>query len=326
MNINNETKILFEKGLLSTAQYEQVNEYRSRNIFSLLIELRALLYLSILLITTGIGILVYKNIDTIGHTAILSTIFLACVGCFYYCFKNSKGFSLGPVVSANMWYDYVLLAANLLAGIFMGYWQYEYEPFGQYNNIAALLPTILYFFSAYHFDNKAVLSLAITGAAAFVGLSVSPRGLLENDFALPALSYSAIAFGLALIVGALVREWSDFKSHFSFTYRNFALHIMCVTCIANLFSPGNFIYYAILVLVVAYFIWLAYTTYSVNFLFFAVLYGYIGLNIALVRLMSDSDLFTVLAYLGPFYFGASVFFFIRWLKGFRNRLGYAGVR
>jgi len=323
---HNETKTLFEKGLISATQYGQVNEYRSRNIFSLLIELRVLLYLSILLITTGIGILVYKNIDTIGHTVILSAILLASVTCFFYCFKNSRGFSLGPVASANMWYDYVVLAANLLAGIFMGYLQYQYHPFGSYNNIAALLPTLLYFFSAYYFDNKAVLSLAITGAAAFIGLSVSPRGLLENDFSNPALSYSAIGFGSMLILGAAAREWSDFKSHFSFTYRNFVLHIICITCLSNLFSDESALYYFILTAAVSYFVWLAYYLGSINFLFFAVTYGYIGLNILLIRIVSNNDLYMLLAYIGPFYFGASVWFFIKWLRGFRNRLRYAGVR
>ncbi|HJY11465.1 MAG TPA: hypothetical protein VJ304_01680, partial [Flavobacterium sp.] len=66
------TKSLLDKNLITENQYKEITTYRSLNIFSLNAELKLFLYLSVLLFTSGIGILIYENIDSIGHIAILS--------------------------------------------------------------------------------------------------------------------------------------------------------------------------------------------------------------------------------------------------------------
>ena len=76
---------------------------------------------------------------------------------------------------------------------------------------------------------------------------------------------------------------------------------------------------------VYYFIHLAYRLSSLNFLFFAVVYGYVGLNILLVRLIGTSDMFILVAYLSPFYFAASVFMFIKWVMNFNKRIKNASI-
>jgi hypothetical protein len=113
--------------------------------------------------------------------------------CYYFSFKNSSGFrreetSLKPI------YDYLILAAILLTCIFIGYLQFQYTTFGTHYGLATLIPTAIgLFFCAYYFDNKSILSIAITGLAAYIGLSVSPQSLINNDFHETAtLSYSAI--------------------------------------------------------------------------------------------------------------------------------------
>ena len=94
--------ILFEKlhaqGLISDGSLEKVKASAKNKLFSLHWELRTILYLGVLLLSGGLGILVYKNIDTIGHTAILMFIALVCAGGFWYCFKTKLPFSTGRVV------------------------------------------------------------------------------------------------------------------------------------------------------------------------------------------------------------------------------------
>ena len=89
---------LVAKNLISEQQNLEIQKYKSLKIFSLHNELRFLLYLSILLFTSGIGILIYKNIDTIGHSIILGLIFIVTVLCFYLCFKKSKRFQFKEVI------------------------------------------------------------------------------------------------------------------------------------------------------------------------------------------------------------------------------------
>ena len=69
-------KKLHVEGLITDTALEQAEAMESRRLFSLYWELRLLLYLGVLLLTGGLGILVYKHIDTIGHQAVLAFIAL----------------------------------------------------------------------------------------------------------------------------------------------------------------------------------------------------------------------------------------------------------
>ena len=86
------TQTLFNKGLVSQEQFDQIKSYRNLNIFSINAELKIFLYLSVLLFTSGIGILIYQNIDTIGHSIIISIIVIVTVICYYFSFKKAPKF------------------------------------------------------------------------------------------------------------------------------------------------------------------------------------------------------------------------------------------
>jgi heme/copper-type cytochrome/quinol oxidase subunit 2 len=85
--------------------------------------------------------LIYKNIDSIGHIAILSILLIVIAVCFYYCFKNSKGFQKTETTFENPVLEYLVLAANILTCIFIGYLQFQYKPFGTHYGLATLIPT-----------------------------------------------------------------------------------------------------------------------------------------------------------------------------------------
>ena len=104
---------LFEKNLITEQQFKQINSHRDLNIFSLHTELKLFLYISVLLFTSGIGILIYENIDTIGHIAILSLLLIVTVICFYFSYKNATGFQKKQTTFENPVFDYLILAAVL---------------------------------------------------------------------------------------------------------------------------------------------------------------------------------------------------------------------
>ena len=76
-------KQLREEGLISPLSFEKIEIEKRSRLFSVHWELRTILYLGILLLTSGLGILVYKNLDTIGHQVILIFIAALCTGCFF---------------------------------------------------------------------------------------------------------------------------------------------------------------------------------------------------------------------------------------------------
>jgi Predicted membrane protein (DUF2157) len=219
------TQTLFEKELISEEEFIQIKTYRKLGIFSLHNELRGLLYLSVTLFTSGIGILIYQNIDTIGHQVLLGLLFLTIVVCYYFCFKNAPKFEKLQTEFKNSMYDYLLLLATILTCTFNGYLQFKYQTFGNQYGLATLIPTIISFACAYYFDNKSILSIAITGLAAYIGLTVNPQALLENEtFNTNSLGFSAILLGVALVVWSIFCEKIDLKKHFGWC----STHLLCI--------------------------------------------------------------------------------------------------
>ena len=316
------TQSLFEKNLITDEQFKQVTAYRNLGIFSLHNELKLFLYLSVLAFTSGIGILIYQNIDTIGHVAILSLLLIVTVICYYFSFKNAVGFKKQEIHFENPLFDYLILTAVLLSCIFIGYLQFQYTAFGTHYGLATLIPTAIGLFCAYYFDNKSILSIAITGLAAYIGLSVSPQSLLNNNFhETTTLSYSAIVLGILLVRWSVYSTRIGLKTHFALVYLTFALHLISISFINNLFESYWGIFPLLLLASSYYFYKSSYQVRSVSLFVFTILYAYIGINILifkLIDLINISDILTPLIYLAPFYFIVSIIQFIRLIKKFNK--------
>lgn len=320
-NKEKRTQTLFEKGLITSDQFERIRAYRSKHLFSLRNEILAMFFMAVLFFTGGSSILIYNNIDSIGHFAILTTILIAIILCFYFSFKQSPGFSGEEIVPVNQLHTYLVLAANLLTGVFIAYMHYQYSVFGTRYVIATLVPTLIYFFSAYYFDHKGVLALAISGLCAVAGFSTNPRALMEVDFSENTyLSYSALGLGCILIAWTFYAEQKELKKHFSVTYHNFSLHIISIACISNLTEYYWFLWMLSLSVALYYFNKLAYKLKSYNFFIFSWLYAYVAFNILLIRLINKISPGDLIIYLSPFYFIGSILFFIKRIKTFRNTL------
>ena len=75
---------LHQKEFLNENDLEEIAIYQKKGIFSLRSELLLMIYFSVILFTSGIGVTVYNNIDSIGHLAILSANFILMLVCFYF--------------------------------------------------------------------------------------------------------------------------------------------------------------------------------------------------------------------------------------------------
>lgn len=321
------TQNLFEKNFITEEQYSQIKKYRNLGIFSLHAELRMFLYLSVLLFTSGVGILIYKNIDTIGHIAILTLLLIGIGVCFYYCFKNSKGFQKIETTFENPVLEYLVLAANILTCIFIGYLQFQYKPFGTHYGLATLVPTIVSFGCAYYFDNRSVLTIAITGLAAYVGFSVTPQDLLMSNFyALQGLSYSAVVLGGVLILWTIYSSRIQLKTHFNLVYLTFALHMISIALISNLLDTFDWIW-AVFVLILAgstyYFYKISHELKAISLFVFMIIYAYIGINIMLFRFFEHidfSEIWELFVLVIPIYFIGSIVLFIKLIKNFNKEI------
>ncbi len=228
-------KLLHEE-LISQSEFEKVVSQQNDPV-SVHWDLRTLLYLGIVLLTTALGILVYKNIDTIGHDVITISVGTLCAGCFWYCIKNAQKYSHEKITSANIWFDYILLLGCLLLLTFVGYLQFEYNVFGNRWGLATFIPMILLFIAAYYFDHLGVLSIAIVNLAAWVGITVTPLQILRsNDFGSTRLIYSGLVLGAFLVTISFASMYYHIKAHFYFTYKNFGCHIFLISLLAATFN------------------------------------------------------------------------------------------
>jgi hypothetical protein len=317
-------KQLHREGFLSDDSLQKVEAVEKARLFSLHWELKTLLYLGVSLLSGGLGILVYKNIDTIGHQVILAFIAVVCAGCFYYCRRKAAPFSVGKVLPPDPFFDYILLLGCLTLITFIAYLQYAYTAFGNSYGLATFIPMVILFISAYYFDHLGVLSLAISNLAAWMGIAITPTRLLkENDFDNMRIIYTGLVLGTILLFAALTSEKRNIKKHFEFTYSNFGTHILFISSLAGLFMHQPFYFlWLLLLLGIAYIIYQqAMKKRSFYFLLLVTLYLYIALSYVVIMMLDGMVVGGMTSiYLGFLYFILSAIALIRLLIVFNRKM------
>jgi hypothetical protein len=307
-------------GIITDEQSSAIDKYENEKPLSVHWELRTILYLGVLLFTSGISILVYKNIDTIGHQVILAIIAIACVGCFYYGYKHRLPYSNEQTKHPSPFFDYIVLLGCLLFGTFIGYVQFQYNLFGLHYGVAVLFPTLVFFFCAYTFDHKGILSLGIAGLAAWAGLTVTPLDLIEkNNFSDTTIIYTSIILGLFILVFSIFSDNKKIKTHFSFSYNTFAANLLFIGSLAALFDlPFKWLSFLLIAGLCYYYIVYAIKQHSFFFLLLSVVYGYICLTYCVFTILPFHGESTIL--LVFFYISASGIGVIRFFTNYKKIL------
>jgi Predicted membrane protein (DUF2157) len=269
---------LLEKNIISSEKASQITAYENQKPVSIFWELRSLLYLGISCLSGGLGILIYQNIDSIGHSVLIGFIAIFCLVCFWYSCKHRTPFTWEEVQSASFLSEYSLLGACVLFLVLEGYLQYQYNFFGERYGLATFIPAVLFFGVAYFFDHRGILSMAITAAGSWLGLSIAPKSLFKTfDIITNDLVYTGIAFGVLLVLIGWLSEWKDKKKHFAFTYYFFGANVAFISILTALFSfDWKFIHLLLLLAMSAVAIFHARQTKSYLLLLMVIIYGYIG--------------------------------------------------
>ncbi len=315
---------LHAEGIISEDSFEKIKAQESKQLLSVHWELKTILYLGVLLLTTGLGIIIYKNIDSIGHQAILAFIALLSAGSFYYCYKTKLPYSVEKVEAPNPFYDYVLILGSLSFITFIGYLQFQFQVFGTRYGLATFIPMLLIFFSAYYFDHLGLLSIAITNLAAWAGIAVTPtRILAQNDFNNQTIIFTGLVLGALLMGLGVATQKINIKKHFEFTYSNFGTHILFISCLAAVFNfeATYFLWFLLLVGICFFFYRKAIKEKSFYFMLLLTLYGYVGLGYVVVRLLFYTASFDMAGvYIAFLYFIASAIGLIVFLISMNKKL------
>ncbi|QWV93036.1 DUF2157 domain-containing protein [Geomonas oryzisoli] len=262
--------------ILSREQAALLRRIYGRELFSVHWELRLLLYGGILILTTGLGLLVAKHFASIGHLTLLAAIVLGGLACFAYCLRNGGGFSPERLAAPDAAYDYVLLLGCLLLGTLQGYLELRYQLLAQNWNWWLLVSALTYLLCAHYFDNRLVLSLALSTLGAWLGVKTSLLGARPWD---GGLRDNALFFGVLVVGAGVIQARLGWKRHFLPVHLHLGVNVLLAVLVAGVGpSTAGATYLAGLLLACSCSALYALRDRSFAFLLYSVLYGYLGIT------------------------------------------------
>jgi hypothetical protein len=278
-------------GAITGAQYDAISALVRKDRFSVFVELNTLLYVGVLSFVAGVGWTIQTYFARLGDAAILSALTITFCLSLYYCFSRALPYSQGQVESSGFAFDYVLYLGCLMFGLELGFLEFRFHLLQANWDHYLLLSSVVYFVLAYRFDNRLVLSLALSTLAGWFGLRLSHFPMLSGR----SLRTYALLYGsLAAIAGTTLHSLGV-KKHFLEAYLHVAANVLFVATLSAVVDRDREWLYLLGLLGLAGVAIVEGVRFRrFAFVVYGVVYGYIGIS---VRLMREIDSMTAsLAY------------------------------
>lgn len=191
---------LVSAGALDAGQAAPLMAVEQRRIFSIWGELRTLAWLGVMLIATGTGALLYKNIDRIGPLTIAGSVGLCAIGCYVFAWWKRQG-------KASLADESVLLLASMLLSADVGYVEHTFHLLGSAWPRHFLLLALVHAAVAYLFESQPVLTISVSALAAFLGFNRNLDALLGSRDATTAAARAFLLAAILLAWREVDRRW-----------------------------------------------------------------------------------------------------------------------
>jgi len=265
-------------GVITTDQHVLLRSLVRQERISVYVELNALLYIGVLSIAGGLVWTFQDYVVNLGDAVIFSILAALVALPLFYCFTRGKPYDHGEVESPSLIFDYVLYFGCLMFSATLGFAETRFTIFNGWST-HLLIASIAFGLLAYRFDNRFVLSLAISTLAGYLGLKIDAFDVADTHF----LRFTALAFGTALAgLGAwLYRQ--GVKPHFLDTYVHVAANVVMMATLSGVVeSRTGLIYLAALLALSAAAIYLGIRFRRFAFVAYGTLYGYAGISLRLL--------------------------------------------
>jgi hypothetical protein len=215
----------------------------------------------------------------LGDVAILSTLTAAFAWTLYYCFAKARPYAHHQVAAPTIAFDYVLYLGCLIFAVDVGYIESRFHPFGPDWDHSLLLSSAVFFALAYRFDNRLVLSLALSSLGAWFGVRVSHFGLLFRG----SLRLYALAYGAIVAAAGTALHRAGIKAHYLDTYLHVAAHVLFFALVSGVAGATwtNYLPAALALAAVAIVQGIRFSRFA--FVVYGVVYGYAAITLALLR-------------------------------------------
>lgn len=273
-------------GVISEEQHAFLSALVRQQRFSVFVELSALLYLGVLAIIGGLTWTFRDYINDLGDAAILSILVLLTTLSFAYCIVKAAPYSNNEVESPTFAFDYVLYFACLMFSSTLAFIEAQFGVFGGWDT-HLLLAAIVFGVVAYRFDNRFVLSLAMSTLAGFVGLRLSLFDEMRTDqLRLIAIMYG----GLLLGVGYLLWR-QQIKRHFFDVHLQLGANAILLAAASGTIGGGYALVYLLALLMLsalAIMLGISYRRFA--FVAYGTIYGYAGVSMKLLEVLRSPTL------------------------------------
>ena len=228
-----------DEGVITPVQFERLGAIVRKDRFSVSLELNALLYIGVLSIAAGLLWTVRTHFTELGDTAIVGALTVIVALCFGYCFSRARPYSPGEVESPTAIFDYVLYLGCLVFAIELAFVEMRFALLKDAWDCYVLVSAAVFFAAAYRFDNRFVLSLALSTLAAWFGITLSRFGFDPAD----SLRVSALVYG-ALVAGTgIALQRLAIKPHFVETHLHVAATAAFVALTSGVTSANTGFFY-----------------------------------------------------------------------------------
>ena len=259
-----------DSGAISADQFDTLIAIVRKERFSVFVELNVLLYLGVLSLAAGVGWTINTYFADLGDAAILIGLTALLMSSLYYCFSHKPG----------MVVDYILYLACLTLAAELAYIEARFEVLRDHWDYYVLLSAFVYFFFAYRFDNRLVLSLALSTLAAWFGVKISRFDLISSD----SLRAAAIGYGLIVSGGGLLLAHHGIKKHYLETYLHVGANVLFIALVSGAIDRNaNWMYLPGLVVLAVVSIRAGLHFRRFVFIVYGTIYGYVGVSGEILR-------------------------------------------
>jgi hypothetical protein len=273
-----------EQGAISPEQHSHLASLCRGEPFSLFLELNILLYAGVLAFVAGLGWTVTTWSQQLGDVVVLAVLSIILAACSWYCFSRVPAWSLAQTPAPSAVFDYVLYLGSLVWCIELAYLENRLHALSGQWDFYLLATAVLFFFLAYRFDNRFVLSLALSSLAGWFGLTISHWPSHQDS----AYRQYALLYCLVVGLGGALLQRRAIKPHFFGTYLNIAANVLFLAVLSGVFQrEGYGVWF--LALLLACGASLAWGLKRRQFIFvaYSAVYGYVGVSAMLIRNTND---------------------------------------
>jgi hypothetical protein len=273
-----------EQGAISPEQHLHLASLCRGEPFSLFLELNILLYAGVLAFVAGLGWTVTTWSQQLGDVLVLAILSAILAACFWYCFSRAPAWSLAQTPTPSAIFDYVLYLGGLVWCVELAYLENRLHVLsGQWDSYL-LATAALFFFLAYRFDNRFVLSLALSSLAGWCGVTISHWPSHQDAL----YRQYALLYCLVVGLGGALLQRRGVKAHFFGTYLNIVANVLFWALLSGVFSRQCYwVWFLALLLACGASLAWGLSRRQFAFVAYSAVYGYVGVSAMLIRNISD---------------------------------------